>query len=72
MNAPGPDAPVIRSGVETICAAARKAAKPVCLMVGSAAEANGYRDFGASAFIVASDQALLRQAASEALKGFRH
>lgn len=68
MNAPGPDAPVVRSIVEAVCAAARGAGKPVCLMVGSAAEARGYRELGASAFIVASDQAFLRQAASAMLE----
>jgi len=45
--------------------------KPVCPMVGSTAGAIGYRELGASAFIAASAQAFLRQAVSEALKGFR-
>jgi len=45
--------------------------KPVCLMVGSAAGAIGYRELGASAFIAASAQAFLRQAVSKVLKGFR-
>ena len=71
MNASGPDAPVVRSAVEAICTAARNASKPICLMVGDAGEADNYRVLGASAFIVASDQAFMRRAASEALKGFR-
>lgn len=71
MNASGPDAPAVGSAVEAICTAARKALKPVCLMVSGVAEANVYRQLGASAFIVASDQAFLRRAASEAIIGFR-
>ncbi|GGF26663.1 aldolase [Aliidongia dinghuensis] len=70
MSAAGPDAPPIQAGVEKICAAARNAGKPVCLMVGNAAEAQRYRELGASAFIVASDQAFMRKAAADALESF--
>ena len=70
FGAPGPDAPVIQSAVRTICAAAKNAHKPVRVMVGSAAEAEHFAQFGASAFIVASDQSFMRQAASKALEGF--
>lgn len=63
-------APEIRSACERIIAAAGKAGKPVCVMVGSAAEAKGFRAMGASAFIVASDQAFMRQAAQKALSEF--
>ncbi len=69
-GAPGPDAPVIRAAVERICAAARAVGKPVCVMVASASEAEGFQKLGASAFIVASDQAFMRQAATKALQGF--
>jgi 2-keto-3-deoxy-L-rhamnonate aldolase RhmA len=48
-------------------AAARRAGKPVCVMVGSAAEAKGFKDLGASAFIVSSDQGLLRRIAGQTL-----
>jgi 2-keto-3-deoxy-L-rhamnonate aldolase RhmA len=62
--------PEIRSACERIVAAAGKAGKPVCVMVGSAAEAKGFRIMGATAFIVASDQAFMRQAAQKALSEF--
>lgn len=63
-------APEIRSACERIIAAARQAGKPVCVMVGSANEAKGFQAMGASAFIVASDQAFMRQAAQKALSEF--
>lgn len=63
-------APEIRTACERIIGAARKAEKPVCVMVGSAGEAKTFRDMGASAFIVSSDQAFMRQAAQKALSEF--
>jgi 2-keto-3-deoxy-L-rhamnonate aldolase RhmA len=45
-------------------AATRKAGQPVCIMVADAGEAQAWRAPGASAFIVASDQGFLRQAAA--------
>jgi staphyloferrin B biosynthesis citrate synthase len=56
-------APETQAATETILAAARKAGKPVCIMVAGAAEAAEWRTLGASAFIVSSDQGFLRQAA---------
>ena len=56
------DAPV-RDAVARVLAAARRAGKPVCVMVGSAAEAEEFRVAGASAFIVSSDQGLMRTGA---------
>lgn len=70
FGAENPDAPVIVDAVEKITAAARKAGKPVCVMVSGAAEAAKFKAMGASAFIVASDQAFMRQAAGKALEGF--
>lgn len=70
FGAENTSAPEIRDACERIVAAARKTAKPVCVMVGSAAEAEGFRSMGASAFIVASDQAFMRQAAQKALAEF--
>lgn len=70
FGAENSSAPEIRDACERIIAAAREAGKPVCVMVGSAAEAKGFRAMGASAFIVASDQAFLRQAAQKALADF--
>jgi 2-keto-3-deoxy-L-rhamnonate aldolase RhmA len=63
-------APEIRAACERIVGAAQKAGKPVCVMVGSASEAKSFRAMGASAFIVASDQAFMRQAAQKALSEF--
>jgi staphyloferrin B biosynthesis citrate synthase len=70
LGAADAGAPEIRSACERILAAADKAGKPVCVMVGSAREAEGFRAMGASAFIVASDQAFMRQAAQKALSEF--
>jgi 2-keto-3-deoxy-L-rhamnonate aldolase RhmA len=57
--------PVVKSAAEKITAAARKAGKPVCLMVANAAEAAEWRKLGASAFIVSSDQGFMRAAAAK-------
>lgn len=56
-------APETQAAAEAIFAAARRADKPVCIMVAGAAEAEEWRKLGASAFIVSSDQGFLRQAA---------
>ncbi len=56
-------APETQAAAEKILAAARKACKPVCIMVAGAAEATAWGKLGASAFIVSSDQGFLRQAA---------
>lgn len=70
LGAANPAAPEIRAACERITTAARKVGKPVCVMVGNAAEAAGFREMGASAFIVATDQAFMRQAAQKALSEF--
>lgn len=64
LAASGPSDPRVRLAAEKIVTAARRAGKPVCLMVASAAEAEEWRTLGASAFIVSSDQGFMRQAAS--------
>ena len=64
------DAPVVQAATEKIIRAARSAGKPVCVMVSSAAEANAFKALGASAFLVASDQGFLRQAALKTLTDF--
>lgn len=46
------------------------AGKPVCVMIGSVAETEGFRALGASAFIVSTDQGLMRQAAAKVVKDF--
>jgi staphyloferrin B biosynthesis citrate synthase len=67
LGAEANDAPAVRSAVETVMVAAQRAGKPVCVMVGSAAEAKGFKDIGASAFIVSSDQGFLRKIAAQTL-----
>ena len=64
MGANGTADPRVRAATEKIIAATRKARKPVCIMVADAKEAADWRALGASAFIVASDQGFMRQAAS--------
>jgi 2-keto-3-deoxy-L-rhamnonate aldolase RhmA len=57
----------VKQAVETITKAAKKVGKPVCVMVGGAAEAKPFRELGASAFIVSTDQGFLRRAAGQVL-----
>jgi 2-keto-3-deoxy-L-rhamnonate aldolase RhmA len=54
-----------------VIAAARKAAKPVCVMVASSAEARDFAELGASAFIISSDQSFMRCAAAQTLTDFK-
>ena len=63
LGAKAIDAPEVMEAAAKIATAARKSGKPVCMMVASAAEAQAFRSIGASAFIVSSDQGLMRQAA---------
>jgi 2-keto-3-deoxy-L-rhamnonate aldolase RhmA len=69
-GAPSRDAPVIRDAVTRIMAGANRANKPICLMTDSLAEAREFAGQGASAFIVASDQAFMKKAAQAALTEF--
>lgn len=66
MGAPAMDAPEIMTVCERIIAAARKAGKPVAMMVANADDARRFHAMGATTFIVASDQGFLRQAAMKA------
>lgn len=70
LGAEAIDAAPVRAATEKVIAAARAAGKPVCIMVGSAAEAAAFKELGASAFVVSSDQGFMRQAATAALAGF--
>ena len=70
LGAPTRDAPVVKDAVMRIIAAAKKAGKPVCMMVDGVAEAAGFAGEGASAFIVSSDQGFLKKAAAQALGDF--
>lgn len=71
LGAPSMTAPVVEDAVSKILAAAGRANKPACVMVGNAAEAAAFAKRGASAFIVASDQGFMRQAASRTIDDFR-
>ncbi|MBN8942787.1 MAG: aldolase [Rhizobiales bacterium] len=66
LGASGPDAPEVQEACAKIFAAARRAGKPVCIMVGAAAEAAAFQARGASAFIVSTDLGFLRAAAAKA------
>jgi len=66
FGAPAMDSPQIMQACERITAAARKAGKPIAFMAGTSQEVQLFRQMGASAFIVASDQGFLRQAAAKA------
>jgi 2-keto-3-deoxy-L-rhamnonate aldolase RhmA len=66
-----PNPPEVRTAVEKICAAARRASKPVSVYVGGRPEAEWLRDQGATAFIHNSDQGFLRQAAMKGLAEMR-
>lgn len=71
LNAKSSADPKIQDAVKLIIAAAKKAKKPVCVMVASAAEAKDFADLGASAFIISSDQGQMRRAASQSLTDFK-
>jgi 2-keto-3-deoxy-L-rhamnonate aldolase RhmA len=67
LGAAANDAPPVKAAVDAVMAAAKRAQKPVCWIVGSAAEAKGFKALGASAFIVSSDQGFLRKIAGQTL-----
>lgn len=71
MGAASPDAPEIRAACEKIFAAGKKANKPVMVFSGTSADMQAMRAMGASGFVMASDQGLMRQAASRALTDFK-
>jgi staphyloferrin B biosynthesis citrate synthase len=64
------DTPV-KDAVTKIIAAAKKAAKPVCVMTATAAEAKEFASLGATAFIISSDQGQMRRAAAQTLSDFK-
>ncbi|WP_342641821.1 HpcH/HpaI aldolase family protein [Rhodoligotrophos ferricapiens] len=66
LGASGLDAPEINNACERITAAAKKAKKPVAMMVANGEEASRFRAMGVSAFIISSDQGFMRQAALKA------
>ncbi len=70
FGAPTRDAPVIKDAVTAIIAAADRAGKPVCVMTDGYAEASDFASRGASAFIVSSDQGMMKKAAAQTLTDF--
>lgn len=71
FGAPSSDAPQIREAVERIARAAADAGKPIAVFIGNNSEAPWLRDFGASMFVVGSDQSFLRRGAATALTELR-
>ncbi|MDR5781252.1 aldolase/citrate lyase family protein [Caballeronia sp. LZ065] len=57
------DEPLLARHVEAICHAAMRAHKPVAMFVGSEREVAHHAELGVTAFVVGSDQSLLRGAA---------
>lgn len=71
MGASGMEAPEIIEACARIMAAAKRHGKPVAIMSGGAEDTRRYREMGASAFIVSSDQGFLRAGAARALADVR-
>ena len=73
LQAPSVDAPAVREAVERIAEAARTHGKPLCAHVSrfDSVEAAWLKSLGVSAFVIASDQGLMRRAAAESLAAFR-
>ena len=65
------DAEAVKRAVAVLVDAVKAAGKPLCAFVGKTAEIPALRALGVSAFIVSSEQGLLRQAASAELAQFR-
>lgn len=62
--------PSVKAAAEKIMAAAARTGKPVCILASSLEDAADFARKGASAFILSSDQGLMRQAAGKALSDF--
>lgn len=71
MGAESAKSAEVREAVALILAAARKADKPVCIMVADTAGAAAFEAEGASAFVVSNDQGLMRQGASRLVADFK-
>lgn len=64
-------APQVTAAVQKIAEAAKAAGKPFAVMANSREEGDAYAQMGASAFILSTDQGLLRKAAGQILQEFR-
>lgn len=68
LGASSMEAPEIIEACAKIITAAKKAGKPVAIMVANADDTKRFREMGATTFIVASDQGFMRQAAIKAYR----
>ncbi|MGA0541301.1 HpcH/HpaI aldolase family protein [Neotabrizicola sp. VNH66] len=71
LGASGPESPEVISACAQIMAAAKRHGKPVAIMSGGTEDTRRYREMGASAFIVSSDQGFLRNGALKSLSDVR-
>lgn len=73
LGADNPSAPAVVQATEKIAAAARAAGRALCAHVDriDSPDVAWLRSLGVTAFIVASDQGLMRRAAMQTLAGFR-
>lgn len=71
LGAESPVAAPVKAATERIAKAAIAAGKPVCVMIGSVAETATFLPLGVTAFIVSSDQGLMRQAAGKVVTDFQ-
>jgi 2-keto-3-deoxy-L-rhamnonate aldolase RhmA len=65
------DAKAVRRAVALLVAAVKAAGKPLCAFVGKTSEIPALQAMGVSAFLLSSDQGLLRNAASSELAQFK-
>jgi staphyloferrin B biosynthesis citrate synthase len=65
------DAPRVQAAVARLTQAVRAAGKPLCAFVGKSTEVPALRALGVTAFILSSDQGLLRQSAAAEAQQFR-
>ncbi|MDB5872969.1 MAG: aldolase [Ramlibacter sp.] len=66
-----PDTRLAAALIERVIAAAVAAGKPVCIFAANVGETEGFLRQGVTAFIVSSDQAMLRSASRERVSQFR-
>jgi 2-keto-3-deoxy-L-rhamnonate aldolase RhmA len=71
LDAPSRDSPNVLAAVDKIFTAARASGKPIWMMANNIQEAEQLTKEGATAFIISSDQALLRKACVEAVTQFK-
>ncbi len=71
LGAASPDAPEVVDAVTAVCTAGRKAGRRVGMFVADPAEADRWRDQGASLFLLSSDHGFLSAGARTLARGFR-